>query len=150
MFGVGCFNAFYWSAALADHYLNASAFSMLGDYPTMGVAGLFGTGLIFGSTYNYAHHYVARAYESEDGKRVGFQFHTMMGKMGRKIEVSKENVEALNVDSYRNSNKFMGAMMGSAVPVHVKGLTFNALLDTAGEFDEDGRLMDIFTRAKKH
>jgi hypothetical protein len=119
---------------------------MLGEYPTIGVAGLFGTGLIFGATYNYAHHYVARAYESGDGKRIGFQFHTMTGKLGRKIEVSRENAEALDVDSMRNRNALVRSMMGAAVPVNVKGLNFNVLLDTEGEFDEDGRLMDLLNK----
>jgi len=42
MFGLGVFNAFYWSAALFDHYVNDAAYSMLGEYPSMGPIGLFG------------------------------------------------------------------------------------------------------------
>lgn len=146
MFGIGCFNSFYWSAALFDHYVIPSGFSMLGEYPSMGVAGLFGTGLIFGSTYQYSHHYAARAYESADGQRIGFQFHTILGKLGRKVEVSKENVRALNVASYKKDNRVMGAMLGSTVPLSVKGLTFNVLLDSSGEFDSEGKLMDLIMR----
>jgi hypothetical protein len=152
MFGTGVFNAFYWSLAFLDYTYHqgtqCAGFSLLGDTPQMGVIGALGTGVILGATYNYAHHYVWRAYESADGRRVGFQFYTMLGKPGRKVEVVKGNAHLLNVDSLRNTNKLVGAMMGSSVPVKVKNLTFNVLLDAKGAFDEDDKLFDMLKRAE--
>jgi hypothetical protein len=116
---------------------------MLGEYPSMGVAGLFGTGLIFAATYNYSHHYVYRAYESADGKRLGFQFHNILGNVGKKVECMKGNATALKVDSFRNKNAVTRSMMGSSLPINVKGVKFNVLLDQAGEFDSEGRLLEM-------
>ena len=52
------------------------------------------------------------------------------------------------MDSFRNKNEMARKVMGSSVPVRVKGLTWNVLLDSSGEFDEEGRLMDMLTKPR--
>lgn len=60
--------------------------------PWWGLVGTFFTFMIAFLARSYAHGAIIQAYESADGKRLGFQLHNMAGFPGRKIEDRKSVV----------------------------------------------------------
>ena len=140
MFSASCFNAIYWTyySVSAYYYQGVviQGIEMGGD-PRWGMAGAFGTGLMMYFTKEFAHHAARRAYETSDGKRIGFVMHNIMGGMGKKVEVHVGNARVID----RKGSTF-GA---SLIPVRVKGLGKNVLLDDKGAFYEERRLFSLLS-----
>lgn len=137
MFSMGVFNMAYWTYYITNCYLYKDVIIQgidFGGDPRWGYAGAFGTGLIFYCNRTYAHNTVKRAYETSDGERLGFQMHNMLGQLGRKIEVNKNNARLANVNM---------TFATSLIPLRVEGIGPNVLLDQTGTYKEDKRLMDI-------
>jgi hypothetical protein len=101
-------------------------------------------------------HAAFQVYETGDGKRLGFQMHDMVGRPGRRVEVSVGNVHFLNKtnDITRSEaeqeaaeakagvfNKIAGT---SHVPIFVKGMGGNVLIDSEGKFYDKERLVALF------
>ena len=79
----------YWSYYLTNVYVNQGTVIVQGinfGDPAWGALGAFGTGFIFYMTYEYARHAAYYVYETEDGQRLGFQMHTVLGYPGRKMK----------------------------------------------------------------
>ena len=99
------------------------------------MAGAFGTGLMFYFTREFAHHVARKAYETRDGKRIGFIMHNVMGGIGKKVEVSVGNARVIRKDG--------SAFGASLLPVRVKGLGKNVLVDSKGKFYWSRRLFEL-------
>ena len=148
MLSASMFNLFYWSYYLATcaYYKDVIIQGVnLGGDPRWGFAGAFGTGLMFYVTKQYSHHAVSSCYETADGERLGFQMHNIFGQPGRKIEVRVGNASMLDPT---NSKK---TTLGSSyIPLRVKGVDRNVLIDESGEYlvdDAQGcvRLMGLLS-----
>lgn len=138
MFSASVFNFAYWSYySVSSWYYQGvviQGIEMGGD-PRWGMAGAFGTGLMFYFTREFAHHAARKAYETADGERIGFVMHNIMGGMGKKIEVSVGNARVI---------KKQGSTFGaSLLPVRVKGLGKNVLVDSKGKFYWSRRLFEL-------
>jgi hypothetical protein len=135
MFGVGCINVIYWSYYLSTCFLYKDVVHQginFGGDPTWGYLGAVGTVVIFYATREYSNHAAYFVYETADGKRIGFQLHTMLGFPGRKIEASIGNV--------RLANTMASGMGSSFVPLRVEGVDKNVLIDRDGTYYGNGRL----------
>lgn len=139
MFSASCFNAVYWTYySISAYYYQGvviQGIEMGGD-PRWGMAGAFGTGLMMYFTKEFAHHAARKAYETADGNRIGFVMHNILGGLGKKVEVHVGNARVIN----RKGGSTFGA---SLIPVRVKGLGKNVLLDDKGSFYEHRRLFDL-------
>ena len=133
MLSAASFNLFYWSYYLTNcwYYQDVvvQGVHLGGDF-RWGVFGAFGTGLMYWVTQQYAHHAVSKCYESPDGLRLGFQMHTMLGRPGRKVECSVGNAYILD----RAKKQAASAFGSSYVPLRVKGIDKNILIDRTGSF----------------
>ena len=108
----------------------------LGGDPMWGLAGSFGTGIIFYCAREYAHHTAYYVYETADGLRLGFQMHTILGFPGRKIEASIHNIRIINPVG--------GITLGSSlIPLRVEGVGKNVLIDRDCTFYANNRLMKL-------
>ena len=138
MFGVGCVNVLYWTYYMSTCYLYKDVVHhgiAFGGDPSWGYIGIAGTVIIFYCTREYSQHAAYYAYETADGKRLGFQLHTMLGFPGRKIEASIGNVRLANT---------MSSSMGSSfVPLRVEGVGKNVLIDRDCTYYANGRLMEL-------
>jgi hypothetical protein len=127
----------------------------LGMEPYWGYFGTFATALIAFLARSYAHGAIIQAYESADGKRLGFQLHNMMGYPGRKIEVNIGQAKLLSPkETYLKSDGVAVApsSLGSKffpnsnqIPVRVDGWRLNILLDKQGKYYEDHRIFDLLS-----
>jgi hypothetical protein len=99
MFGLGAFNAFYWSAQIANNYafkdVVVKGVALAGD-PFWAFIGTAATCFICFFTREYAHSAVYQGYETLDGERLGFQFHNVLGSPGRKVEVERHTVRPVS------------------------------------------------------
>lgn len=138
MFSASVFNFAYWSYySVSSYYYQGvvvEGIEMGGD-PRWGMAGAFGTGLMFYFTREFAHHAARKAYETRDGKRIGFIMHNVMGGIGKKVEVSVGNARVIRKDG--------SAFGASLLPVRVKGLGKNVLVDSKGKFYWSRRLFEL-------
>ena len=136
MLSAATFNLFYWSYYLATcaYYKDVVMHGVnLGGDPRWGFAGAFGTGLMFYVTQQYSHHAVSKCYETADGERLGFQMHNVFGQPGRKIECRLGNASMLDPT---NSKK---TTLGSSyIPLRVKGVDRNILIDETGSYFVEG------------
>lgn len=140
MFSVTTLNFLYWTYYIASAYLYKDVIISginLGGDPIWGALGAFGTGLMCYGTRAYAHHSVYKAYETADGRRLGLQMYTILGLPGRKIEFSHCNVRKANVSNYFGS---------SLIPLRVKNVNYNVLIDKTGTYYEDNKLLHIIDR----
>lgn len=130
--------------------------SLAGD-PMWGSFGLLCTGGFLWFTKSYANHTAYQCYQTADGKRIGFQTHTMLGKPGRRFEVNVGNAKFLQRvnditrthaerEAYaaKNSGIVNKVMSTSYVPASVKGFQGNLLLDSEGTFYNKDRLISLF------
>lgn len=127
---------------------------LTGD-PFWGTFGSIATGFFLYFTKTYANHTVFQSYETADGKRIGFQTHTILGKPGRKFEVSIGNARFNNPvnlitapESAFNTQKggfFSWASRTSFVPLTVQGFKGNVLFDSEGKFFNKERLVELLT-----
>jgi hypothetical protein len=129
--------------------------ALKGD-PVWGAIGMVASVGLLWVTRRYAHQTAFQVYETADGKRLGFQMHDMVGRPGRRVEVSVGNVHFLNKtnDITRSEaeqeaaeakagvfNKIAGT---SHVPIFVKGMGGNVLIDSEGKFYDKERLVALF------
>ena len=138
MFGVGCVNVLYWTYYMSTCYLYKDVVHhgiAFGGDPSWGYIGMAGTVIIFYCTREYSQHAAYYAYETADGKRLGFQLHTMLGFPGRKIEASIGNV--------RLANTMSSGMGSSFIPLRVEGVGKNVLIDRDCTYYANGRLMEL-------
>ena len=91
--------------------------------------------VMFYFTRQFAHHAARKAYETRDGKRIGFVMHNVIGGIGKKVEVSVGNARVIRKDG--------SAFGASLLPVRVKGLGKNVLIDSKGKFYWSRRLFDL-------
>jgi hypothetical protein len=84
---------------------------------------------MFYVTKQYSHHAVSSCYETVDGERLGFQMHNIFGQPGRKIEVRVGNASMLDP-----SNSKKTTLGSSYIPLRVKGVDRNVLIDESGEY----------------
>ncbi len=126
--------------------------------PWWGYLGSFLTFVIVGLTNQYSHSAVAQAYESADGKRIGFQMHNMFGNPGRKIEVSIGNARLVlnkatayteTVDEATKTVVRSLVPKNKQIPVHAEGFRFNLLLDKNGDFYDNYRVFDVLATSKE-
>lgn len=130
MLSAASFNFLYWS-----YYLTSCAYYKdivvqginLGGDPRWGFLGAFGTGLMFYVTQQYSHHAVSKCYLTVDGERLGFQMHNIIGQPGRKIECRLGNAY---MGSYNKKTNFGS----SYIPLRVKGVDRNILIDESGDY----------------
>ena len=105
MFSASCFNIMYWTYySISAYYYQGvviQGIEMGGD-PRWGMAGAFGTGLMLYFTKEFAHHAARKAYETADGKRIGFVMHNVMGGLGKRVEVHIGNARVID----RKGNTF--------------------------------------------
>ena len=138
MFGVGCVNVLYWSWWVANCYMYKDVVHQginFGGDPRWGFVGAAGTLLIFYATREYSSHAAYYVYETADGRRLGFQLHTILGLPGRKIEASIGNVRLANTIASSTGSSF--------VPLRVEGVGKNVLIDRDGTYYANGRLMEL-------
>ena len=150
MVGAGVFNFAYWSWYLFDCWYNAETVLQgvsIGGNPMWGYAGATGTGLIFYSAYQYATHTVYRSYETRDGKRLGFQLHTILGFPGRKIEVMHGNAAIASRAWDKKDTEGNALFKGTNIPVTVVGMDKNILIDGSQDFFHDRRLEKLLGEA---
>jgi hypothetical protein len=143
MFSASCFNIIYWTyySVSAYYYQGVVLHGIeMGGDPRWGLAGAFGTGLMLYFTKEFAHHAARQAYETADGKRIGFVMHNILGGRGKKVEVHIGNARIIN----RKASTF-GA---SLIPVRVKGLGKNVLIDDKGSFYDQDRLFDLLGQGR--
>ena len=138
MFSATAFNTVYWTyysvSAWYYHDVVIQGIEMGGD-PRWGMAGAFGTGLMTYFTKEFAHHAARKAYETADGKRIGFVMHNIIGGVGKKVEVHIGNARVIKKEG--------SALGASLLPVRVKGLGKNVLVDSKGKFYWSRRLFDL-------
>eukprot|EP01041_Mallomonas_annulata_P000765 gene765-1460_t len=143
MFSSGCVNLLVWSQYVGNYFMNHNVvlhgIEMGGDV-AWGSIGLFGTGLIFYFTREYAIHAVRRCYLTADNKRLGFQVHTILGYSGRKYEVPIGNAKFLPARS---------VFMSSVLPVSIKGFNKNLLIDPLGTFYHDEKLKKLLSSSEE-
>mmetsp|Transcript_14766 Transcript_14766/g.33186 ORF Transcript_14766/g.33186 Transcript_14766/m.33186 type:complete len:275 (+) Transcript_14766:92-916(+) len=163
MLGVSGVNFLYWGSQVVNSIVYKGVVVQgidLGGDPMWSLVGSFATGLIVFFTRSYAHHSVYQAYESEDGGRIGFQMHTVLGYPGRKFEVSRGKarfitpVNALtrSAEEEQAADKktgFVGSLMKtSMIPVTVEGFDGNVLFDESGSYYNKDRLVELLTIEK--
>ena len=140
LFGASSFNFVYWTYYTASAYyyqgVVISGIDLGGDV-RWGAVGAFATGLMFYATKVFKDNACMLAYLAPglngDGDRLGFQMHNFFGGPGRRVEASVGNVRLLS-DSKQNSAVRFGS---SFVPLRVKGMGKNVLIDEKGKFFHD-------------
>ena len=163
MLGVSVVNAVFWSNQLVQYALYNNIVIQginLGGDPTWAYFGSFATAAIIYFSRTYAHHSVYQCYESQDGKRIGFQVHTLWGYPGRKFEVgignarflSKSNPIMVNVygiedNNSSSSNKGVVShlLKTTMIPIAVDGFKGNLLLDEHGLYSNKQRLAELLS-----
>ena len=85
-------------------------------------------------TKQFSDHAARRIYETSDGKRIGFQMHNIFGGIGRKIECSPDSIRLLKGHSLSNT------LGSSNVPLRVKGVGKNVIIDRQGQYYYNNRL----------
>ncbi len=147
LFGASSFNFFYWTyySVNAWYYDGVLVQGVqLGGDIRWGVLGGFATGLMFYATKVYKDNSCMMAYlvkgkeGSGEADRLGFQMHNFFGGPGRRIEVNSSNVRLVDKDSQES------ARFGSSfLPIRVKGLSKNVLIDDKGDFYYNGKFRQI-------
>lgn len=79
-----------------------------------------------------------QVWESADTSRLGFKLHTVLGGEGRRVEVPRHSVRLLSSRAVQST---------SLIPIYVAGLDRNIVLDRAGTFFENERLMRILEQS---
>lgn len=149
MLGVSFFNFVYWSYQLTNYYLYhgvvVQGIEMGGDvkWPILGMCG---TAVMFFSTRLYSRNCVRQAYLSADGRRLGFQLHTIFAVAGPKVEAAVHNTSLVGREQQQ-------LLMKQVVPVKLEGMSRNLLLDGDGIFYDNGALLrmleDAMDKAEK-
>jgi len=150
LFGASSFNFVYWTyyTTSAWYYQGVEVQGIeLGGDVRWGALGAFCTGLMFYATKTFKDNACMMAYvvEAKEGSgeadRIGFQMHNFIGGPGKRIECNIGNVRQLDAgkkDAMRFGSSFM--------PIRVKGVSKNVLIDEKGEFYWNGRFRDILKK----
>lgn len=142
MLGGVATSVMYWSYHLIDCYLYpgeiaSSGFAIMGN-PAVGVAGLGLSGFCLYTTRHYANVNVKRAYESPDGRRIGFQMHNIYGSYGRKLEALPSNLKFTLPEEKNLTNSSLARM-------EIIGAKTNVFIDITGKF-YGTRLRELMNR----
>ncbi len=103
-----------------------------------GLIGLGGSAVIFHLARIYALHAVRKGYLTNDEARIGFQVHNILGNPGRKYEFPIGNAKVLEHQRF---------FLNSVIPVSVKGMGYNLLLDPDGIFHDKNKLISILKQS---
>jgi len=150
LFGASSFNFMYWTyyTTSAWYYQGVEVAGIeLGGDVRWGALGAFCTGLMFYATKTFKDNSCRMAYvvAAKDGSgeadRIGFQMHNFVGGPGKRLEVNIGNVRQL--DASKNDAMRFGS---SFMPIRVKGVSKNVLIDEKGDFFWDGRFRDILKK----
>ena len=146
LFGASSFNFVYWTyyTASAYYYQGVVIGGIdLGGDVRWGAVGAFATGLMFYATKVFKDNACMLAYltpgANGEGDRIGFQMHDFFGGPGRRVEASVGNVRLLT-DSKENSAVRFGSTF---IPLRVKGMGKNVLIDEKGQFFHDNAFRNI-------
>lgn len=107
-------------------------------WPILGAVGTF---IMGACTRMYSRNCIRSAYLTEDGKRLGFQVHTIFGVAGPKFEASLNNCTLA-------SDKQQKIAMRQLIPVQLEGLGRNLLLDGDGIYYDNGKLIKLLEANK--
>lgn len=150
LFGASSFNFIYWTYYTASAYyyqgVEVQGIELGGDV-RWGALGAFCTGLMFYATSVFKNNacmmaYIVAAKEgSPEPERIGFQMHNFIGGPGRRIECNIGNVRQLDA-SKKDAMRFGSSFM----PIRVKGVSKNVLIDEKGDFFYNGRFYDILKK----
>ena len=105
------------------------------------IVGAFGTAIMIACTRMYSRNCIRSAYLTEDGKRLGFQVHTIFGVAGPKVEASISNCILASDEQQK-------IVMRQLIPVQLEGLTRNLLLDGDGIYYDGGKLIKLLEANK--
>jgi hypothetical protein len=144
LFGASSFNFVYWTYYTASSYyyqdVVIQGIDMGGDV-RWGAVGAFATGLMFYATKMFKDNACMVVYLAEgkgtDADRLGFQMHNFLGGPGRRVEASVGNVRILGEGA--TTSRFGS----SFIPLRVKGMGKNVLIDDKGQFYYNNTLRDI-------
>mmetsp|Transcript_10212 Transcript_10212/g.16762 ORF Transcript_10212/g.16762 Transcript_10212/m.16762 type:complete len:265 (-) Transcript_10212:341-1135(-) len=160
MLGVSGVNFLYWGSQIANciFYRGIVIEGIdLGGDPTWAMVGSFATGLFVFFSRSYAHHSVFQCYESQDGERLGFQMHTILGRPGRKIEVGLGKARFISpptallegkeiAEEKANQSVVSSLLKTSMIPVSIDGFEGNALFDEGGKYYDKHRLVELLSK----
>lgn len=113
MLGVTFFNFMYWSYQLTISYaykgVVMNGIEMGGDIKWP-IIGMCGTAIMIVSTRLYSRNCVRQAYLTPDGRRLGFQVHTIFAVAGPKVEALVSNTTLVEKEQQK-------MLMRSIIPV---------------------------------
>lgn len=139
MLGVSFFNFIYWSYQLTNFYIYQGVVVQgvdLGGDIKWPILGMCGTAVMFFSTRLYSRNCVRQAYLTPDGKRLGFQLHTIFAVAGPKVEAAVPNCHLVG-------RQQQTLVMKQVIPIKLEGMTRNLLLDGDGIFYDSGVLVKM-------
>jgi hypothetical protein len=138
LFGASSFNFVYWTyyTATAYYYQDVVIHGIdLGGDIRWGAVGAFATGLMFYATKTFKDNACYMAYlvkgDHKDDDRFGFQMHDFFGGPGRRVEANIGNCHIITDDG---SGTGRGRFGSSFLPLRVKGMGKNVLIDEKGKF----------------
>ncbi len=134
LFGASSFNFVYWTYyTMSSYYYQGVVIEgvNLGGDIRWGAVGAFATGLMFYATKMFKDNACMMVYST--GDRIGFQMHNFLGGSGRRVEASPGNVRLLGEG---RSTRFGS----SFIPLRVKGMGKNVLIDEKGKFYHNNEL----------
>jgi hypothetical protein len=99
----------------------------------MGMVGVIASSFIMWGLNRFGPRMVRIAYESADGKRLGFNMYNFMGSPGRTIEAAHHNVRI-------SKGKTMSA---DSLLLDIKGANSPIILDKQADFLQDKKLMNF-------
>ena len=147
LFGASTFNFAYWTYYVTEAWYYEGVvmhgFEMGGDI-RWGALGMFATGLMFYATKTFKDNAALMVYLVEaapgsgQSNRLGFQMHNFFGGPGRRVEANVGNVRIL-----QENDQKAGRFGSSFIPLRVKGMGKNVLIDDKGNFFYDNELRNL-------